>query len=537
MFSIDQNSHSLWDALPKVQALAGKGIAVRHFVEDVDTAFTAMGAGVGGKLSLARERFYRSGGADWGAALFYTEFFGRQAVDIRQWEIYTGLATAALAKKLDVSVAALFDEFSPGDNWQLIGPSYVQDYDHHRVIADLSVAETAEFLRQILLIAQQDMLKAFPASASQQRVREFFTQESARVDALIAKHAGGPLVNVYQDWMGQYAPTVQVGLASTLFALGDDPLLRLFLGDYGRLAALYNEALRESHVGLNSLDVQIGELPFFAVRPFQGHCVRVGMYCRDGRLIVGEDEFRIGESLLDDLARAGVTCICGKAVVLVIQARLGAGRSGLALPYRGSIYLGASHRFVVKLQQNALLGEPLHPIVRVRLRFLDRLSEVDSVIRLPAYLADAAGKSEMPAREFSQIWHELAHSAQQELQAFRQAGGMEKWQQSALPDLWRKDQQLSLRRREMAKQDPKSAAIRELWQENRAVQVEMLWAAIRHIARQEQVANLDYWDSRGAIYPWALALSGEDFYRSVLQQAEVYEEGPEAEPATLERLP
>ena len=107
MFSIDQNCHSLWDALPKLQAVARSGGTVRHFIEDIDVAFTAVGsspvdsAGHGdGSLRLAMERYYGSGGADWGAALFYSEFLGRLPVDVRQWDSLTGLTTAALARRL-----------------------------------------------------------------------------------------------------------------------------------------------------------------------------------------------------------------------------------------------------------------------------------------------------------------------------------------------------------------------------------------------------------------------------------------------------
>jgi hypothetical protein len=164
--------------------------------------------------------------------------------------------------------------------------------------------------------------------------------------------------------------------------------------------------------------------------------------------------------------------------------------------------------------------------MRVRLHFLDQMANVDSVIHLPPYLAEAAGKTEVSTREFAGIWRDLAESAQRDLADLQQSGGSERWQEKALPDLWQKEQEMSLRRRQMAQQDPTSAAIRELWQENKSVQVELLDRAVRHIALQEQVANLDYWDSRGAIYPWALALGGEEFYRSIIQQAEVYEERP-----------
>ena len=81
MLSIDQNCSSLWDAIPKLGALAAKGYPVAHYVEDIDVAFTSMGSGVGGDgLKLDRERFHRSGGQDWGAAMFYSAFLGRLPV-------------------------------------------------------------------------------------------------------------------------------------------------------------------------------------------------------------------------------------------------------------------------------------------------------------------------------------------------------------------------------------------------------------------------------------------------------------------------
>ncbi|MFW6065483.1 MAG: hypothetical protein ACOC9S_01555, partial [Planctomycetota bacterium] len=117
-FSIDQNCHSLWDAIPKVQSLADGGEQVRHFLEDVDVAFTALGAGPSTPLRLAKERFYRSGGQDWGAALFYSEFLGRVPVEIRHWEPLTGMTTKALAGRLRRKVDELYGQYSPGDNWQ-----------------------------------------------------------------------------------------------------------------------------------------------------------------------------------------------------------------------------------------------------------------------------------------------------------------------------------------------------------------------------------------------------------------------------------
>ena len=90
IFSIDQNSHSLWDTLPKLQALALSGEKITHFVEDVDVAFTDIGENDESEPRIIRERHYPSGGTDWGASLFYHEFLGRQPLELRRLEPQLG---------------------------------------------------------------------------------------------------------------------------------------------------------------------------------------------------------------------------------------------------------------------------------------------------------------------------------------------------------------------------------------------------------------------------------------------------------------
>ncbi|MBQ6471809.1 MAG: hypothetical protein IJJ33_07490, partial [Victivallales bacterium] len=82
--SIDQNSNGLWDTVPKLAALSAHGMAGTHYLEDVDAAFTRRGAHPGEPPSLLPERFYRGGGSDWGAALFYTDLLGRQPWDLQE---------------------------------------------------------------------------------------------------------------------------------------------------------------------------------------------------------------------------------------------------------------------------------------------------------------------------------------------------------------------------------------------------------------------------------------------------------------------
>jgi hypothetical protein len=540
MISIDQNCHPLWDVVPKLQALARRGPAVTHYVEDVDAAFTSMGAEVGGiDLRLARERFHRSGGADWGAALFYTEFLGRVPVELRDWEPLTGRKTNVLARQLGRSVDELYDEFSPSDNWQLIGSSFVGDRSHHRVLRDLTVAEAGPFVRELLDKARTDVLRAFPAPASQQRVNEWFQRENARLEALLDELAAGRLVELYERWMQPHLPnSVEVDTTSRLFStqaehLPGQELLEAFLADYDRAAGLYNEAVAESDSKLRPLRTKDGELPFFAALERSGHAVRTGVFLDAGRLRIGERHFApaaAGRLPLADLAAAGVRTLAGKALVLVTQVRLGAAGRPLALPHRGSLYMPAAHLLARKLADGGLLRGELKPVVRIRFRLLDRLRSLEAVIRLPDHLAAEFGREEVPARELGENWQAIAAEAARRLEAFRDEAARRRWQQAHCADLLGRIDGLDRRRRDLARRDPKAPQLRAVWMEIRRLQADLLDRTVRRIDRDTQLAELDYYDSRGALLPWCIALGGEAFYNQVMDQAEMHPEDSLREP-------
>ena len=534
MISIDQNSHSLWDVIPKLHALAAGGRQVRHYVEDIDVAFTCLGChaqGQGPGLALARERYHRSGGQDWGAALFYCEFLGRLPVEVRDWEPFTGMSTKALAKELSLGVDDLYDQFSPGDNWQLIGSSYIGDQQHHRVIGDLTVAETAGFLRQVMDRARQDCLLRFPQAASRKRTEEWFAQEQARMEGLIDRCAGGRLVDLYRAWLEQYLPpTAQVALTSSLPCLHGGSgmeLLEAFLADYAGAAGLYNQALAETRTGQHPLQTDQGELPFFAVMDHHGHLVRAACRLDGADLRICERGFPLapGRRLpMDALAAAGVRCLAGKAILLVIQVRLAPQGQPLALPHWGSVYMPAAHRLADKLAEAGMLSAPLEPVIRVRFRLLDRLAGCKTVIRLPEHLASAFGQEEIAAERLAEGWQVLAQQAGRRLEDFRAEPDRRQWQEDAFPDIHRRMVELEAARRRQAQHDPKAPEIRELWRQHKALKIQVLAGTVRQIARDWQVSRIDYWDSRGALLPWGLALGGKDFYDRLVGQAEIYEE-------------
>lgn len=534
MFSIDQNCHSLWDTLPKLQALAAKGHRVTHFVEDVDVAFTALGSSVDDSvLHLTRERFHRSGGQDWGAALFYSELLGKLPVELRHWEPYTGLKTSTLAKKLGRDLDALYDEFSPGDNWQLIGSSYIGDRDHHRVIGDLSVRETRCFLLDLFHIARDDMLRAFPEAAAQGRIAEWFCGEEARLGELLDAHADAGLVDLYKGWLAAYLDSdkVRLDVSSSVFGLGADgartELLEVFLTDYERRATLYNEAIEETDGDLRPLTVSAGELPFFAIMGYQGHTVRSAAYLQGDEILLGRHALKLAEGRrlpIDALREAGVRALVGKALLLVIQARVGPSGQPLAMPYHGSIYMPSSDRLVEKLAAEGLMPGPLKSIVRVRFRLLDRLKSVDTVIRLPEHLAAAMGRDEVPARELGAAWAGLASDAAARLDALADPSARAQWARDQFPKVTARIDTLNDRRRILTRGSTTPEAMRALWDEEKGLQLQLLGQTLRQVARDWQLRDLGYWDSRGALLPWAIALGGQPFYDRLIADAEIYEE-------------
>ena len=531
--SIDQNCHPLWDVVPKLHALARAGRPARHLVEDIDVAFTALGGSPDDPLRMVRERFHHSGGQDWGAALFYSEFMGRLPLDLRDLEPYLGQKLSAVARRCGTSVEELYNAHSPSDNWQLIGPSYVTETTH-RVIGDLRVGETAPFLREMLDIARADMDRSFPAPDARKRTASWFQQQRAMLDDLLTRHEDAGLADLYDDWLTRSTgDAATVGRTSDRFALhrqAEDPLVTLFLGDYERAAELYNQALGDAHSSLHPLNVSKGELPLFATLEREGRRVRTEMALDGDTLhLAGETLALGGDGSLpvDALAAAGVRAIAGKAVLLVLQVRTGPAAASLALPRQGSLYTPASHALQRRLEEAGCLAGPVKPILRVRLALLDRLAEVDTPIRLPEYLAAVAGTDELPATKLAAQWRSWREDATRRLKAMQSDEGRQAWQRDAMPELHQQIDEMDTRRRELARENPKGEEIRELSHRIRELQSTVAGRTLQQVVRDTHVSQLDYWDSRGATWPWCIALGGETFYDRLLEQAEITPETPE----------
>lgn len=523
MLSIDQNCLPLWDTVPKLHALARHGRQVTQVIENIDVAFTSMGAAEGSPLRLARERFYRSGGADWGAALFYHEFLGRQPVEIRQWEPLTGLKTNVLARQLGRDIDDLYAQYSPSDNYQLIGPSYVGDREHHRVIGDLKIDEVALFIDQLYDRLSRDVQARMP-----RRHADFDQWLQVHVENLpFEKMASATLTDAYWLELDEHPARWGLADADAIFHTHSDGvgLLEVFTRHYDQAGPLYNQAIAETGVGLSPLDLEAGELPFFAVMHLDGRQVRTGVRLDGGSIVIGERRYDLltgGRMPVDALD--GIQALAGKAVLLTIQARFGREGQPLAMPYKGSAYVPASHRLEQLLRQAGLLTEPVCPIIRVRFRLLDRLRELDTPIALPDYLSAAMGQQIVPAPKLGESWADLMAEAARRLDAFGDDAGRQRWLTDNCGQVAVEVEAIEHRRRELAAADPKDPALREMGKRQKQLQQGMLSRLVEQIDRDWQVSQLDYWDSRGALWPWSLALGGQAFYDRLLAMAEIYEE-------------
>jgi hypothetical protein len=260
---------------------------------------------------------------------------------------------------------------------------------------------------------------------------------------------------------------------------------------------------------------------------YQGHRVRTAAYLRGDEVLFGHQAFRLTADRhmpIQAMRDAGILCLAGKAVLLVTQARIGPAGEPLALPYRGSLYMPAAARLVEKLAASGLLPGKLQPIVRVRFHLLDRLRSLDTVIRLPDHLAACFGEAEVPARRLGESYLALAQEAAKGLAELRDDASRKAWQEKHFPELAGRIAELEARRRAMAESSCTPEQMSAIWKEIKGLQLRLLDETLRKIARDSQVREMDYWDSRGALLPWSIALGGREFYDRLVAEAEIYEE-------------
>lgn len=194
------------------------------------------------------------------------------------------------------------------------------------------------------------------------------------------------------------------------------------------------------------------------------------------------------------------------------------------MPYLGSVYMPAAHRLAALLAENQILPGGLHALVRVRFRMLDRIGDLDAAVRLPGYLHDAFGSRVVSSKEISKNYREIRREAETRLEEFRNPDARERWLRNRHSEKYARIESLERRKLEIIRRDSSDPNARKTWLEIRALKAELLASLIEKVIGDFQLSQLDFCDSRGGLYPWAVALAGNKFYRKILSEAEIYEE-------------
>ncbi len=519
--SIDQNSNSLWDVLPKIEAMASKSLKLTHLVEDIDVAFTSVGK-KGQAPELTVEQYYPSGNLDWGATLFYMDFLGRLPLNLINLCQYTGQKITQTAKALNISVAQLYQKYALGDNWQLTGSSYTTSTLRHRLLGDLKYDEIQPFIFELLDVAERDILNKFSDTDSQHRTRQWFISERNFLQEIILKT--NTLSEFYCLWLKSHQPECTVDVTSNFFknkamARFTFDLLKNIVNNYETFRKIYNASITQTGVELSLL--QEGDLPFFVAYESDGQKVRSSLGFTATHFRFGDVEISRSCSFEAFFEYADV--LVGKALLLVILSRTKTAGAPLVLPELGSLYTPAAHCLCTTMIENGFFDHQPFPITRLQFNFLSQLENSESTIRVPKHLRlffDEEVSAPTFSREISKVIEQALQILAQLKDNTARARLFNQWApilSEELADLHRQKEQFG-----------RDASTRhkciELWPLIKEKEAAKALLCYERIVDLVQVSEMGYWNSRGAITPWSIAAGGNSFYQKVLNESVLREE-------------
>ncbi len=519
--SIDQNSNSLWDVLPKVEAMAYKSLSLTHLVEDIDVAFTSVGNSAQ-PPTLTVEQYYPSGNLDWGASLFYMDFLGRLPLNLIDLSQYTGIKVAQTAKALNLSVAQLYQKYAVADNVQLTGSSYTTSQLQHRLLGDLKFDEIKPFVLELLDLAESDVLHKFIDTDSQTRTKLWFASERKLLHATSLKT--NTLSGFYCLWLKSHQPDCSVELTSTFFsqesiARFTFELLQKIANNYECFKNIYNESIKETGVELSLL--QDGDLPFFVAYESGGQKVRSGLSFTATHFKFGDVKISRRCSFETFFEHSDV--LVGKALLLVILARTKEIGAPLVLPELGSLYTPAAHCLCTKMIDHGFLDQQPYPITRLQFNFLSQLEHSESIIRVPKHLR-LFFDEEVEAKTFSRRISEVIALAGEQLEQLKDQSVRTQVFSDWTPELSAELLELHRQKEQFGREASTRHKCIALWPLIKEKEAAKALHCYERLVDLVQVSEMGYWNSRGAITPWSVAAGGKPLYQKVLSECILREE-------------
>jgi hypothetical protein len=145
-------------------------------------------------------------------------------------------------------------------------------------------------------------------------------------------------------------------------------------------------------------------------------------------------------------------------------------------------------------------------------------------VRLPPYLHRAFGCAECAASTLADRFYQVRDRARHRLeQASQEEGRQRLWREWA-PKQFAERDALEERRRELGRNPETRDQAPALWEQIKQLDADILAERIERLVETVHCSRLDFWNSRGAILPWAVAVAGEELYHDIVNQAEIVPE-------------
>jgi hypothetical protein len=169
------------------------------------------------------------------------------------------------------------------------------------------------------------------------------------------------------------------------------------------------------------------------------------------------------------------------------------------------------------------------PVYRVKFNFFEywKHTDVTTTVRLPDWAVPAFSQAEVPANQLADSIADARQRANTVLHALQSDETREQQIYQLFPELTERKQDLELRRRELARDPETREQSKGMWEEVKQLETQLTTKLVDEVARCLHVRDLDYYNSRGALLPWAVAMAGESHYWRMIEQAEIYQETSE----------
>jgi len=163
-------------------------------------------------------------------------------------------------------------------------------------------------------------------------------------------------------------------------------------------------------------------------------------------------------------------------------------------------------------------------VLRVRFRFFDHWRGCVTFVRPPPYLQQALGVAELRAADLAEALVGGMAAARADLAAWSDDSRRDALGRQQFPGLSAERDRLDHERRAAAADPARRPEATVLWQRIKEVDRQMAQAQAEWLLQRLRLLDLAYYDSRGALLPWCLALGGEDLYQRLLRAAELTSE-------------